>query len=71
MVDRLKVKGAGRPVYGLPRLSGALAGMIPAPVSPPTGEIPKVAKRQRGVTPFGVAVLVVVFVRMWRCMPNP
>jgi hypothetical protein len=75
MVDRLKGKGAGRPVYGLPRLSGVLAGMTPArisiPVSPPTGEIPKVAKRQRGDTPFGVAVLVVVFVRVWRNMPCP
>jgi hypothetical protein len=71
MVDRQKKKGAGRPVYGLPRLSGALAGMLPAPVSPPTGEIPKVAKRQRGVTPFGVAVLVVAFVRVRLNMPCP
>jgi hypothetical protein len=49
--------------------------MIPArisiPVSPPTGEIPKVVKRQRGVTPFGVAVLVVVFVRVGLNMPYP
>ncbi|MGL4728889.1 MAG: hypothetical protein ACRCWO_09055 [Bosea sp. (in: a-proteobacteria)] len=62
VVDRQSGGFSGRPVYGLPRLAGQKLGMIPAPVSPPTGEFPKAAKHQRGVTPFGVAVLVVVFI---------